>query len=47
MQRIDLYIHQKAEWPQFKWEVEEIVYLLGGFRISDEIMNLALEQSNQ
>jgi Fic family protein len=32
MQRIDLYIHQKADWPQFKWEVEEIIHLLSEAR---------------
>jgi len=35
MKRIDFYIHQKADWPQFKWEAEEIVHLLSEARKLD------------
>ncbi len=32
LQRIHMYIHQKAHWPDFEWDLESIVLLLGEAR---------------
>lgn len=32
LQRMDVYIHRKVDWPNFKWDVEDIVNLLSEAR---------------
>ena len=32
LQRMSIYIHQKKDWPNFKWDSEDIVNLLSEAR---------------